>query len=99
MKSGQLTLLETLHLNPSSSTSCLWVLGYLAPVNLSFHICKVGRILPALFTAQAIAVAGLTLTTSSSSALCFLSELSSAQLCPRRPAFPVTPVFAAGEEP
>lgn len=52
VESGLLTLLETLCLNPSSTTSCLWDLSHLVLVSLSLHICKVGRVLPSLFTAQ-----------------------------------------------
>lgn len=98
MEPGQLALLGTLHSNPSSAISCRWDLGYLAFVSLSFHICKVGRILSTPITAQADTLAGLVLT----SCLPLLSasfQSSSTQLSPRSPGPPITPVPAAGEEP
>lgn len=98
MESGQLALLETLRLNPSSAVSCRWDLGYLAFVSLSFHVCKVGRILSTPVTAQANTSAGSVLT----DCLPLPSasfQSPSPQLCPRSPGRPVAPVPAAGEEP
>lgn len=87
--------METLGLNPSSTTSCLRDIGFVASVSLRLHVWGVGRMMPALLSA----VAGLILTAFSPAALCFLSERSSTPLCLGGPGYTITPALTADVKP